>query len=196
MVLALKRCARNLGVPADIVMLTAICVAISHLEETGVVTLVLVVPLRDGPAEQDVVGLLADFRVMQVACEGLSVAGVALQLHSVVKERQWQAPGLTAQYDWPFVNFQWTDVEAHHGFEQVVDLSHNTERLRNPLGIAVEQRDAHFWRLRTSFDKRRYNAEARQRYQKGLIAALEAFLVDPLAPAWLPTDSTSSGRQS
>uniref|UniRef100_A0A7S1WAJ8 Condensation domain-containing protein n=1 Tax=Alexandrium catenella TaxID=2925 RepID=A0A7S1WAJ8_ALECA len=191
LVSALKRCARNLGVSTDIAVLAAICVGLAHLENKGTLTVVLVAPLRDGPAEGDLVGLLADFRVLQVSVEGLSVAGVALQLHCIVKERRWQRPGLTTQWDWPWVNFQWTDMEAHHGLRQVVDLSRRTEMLRTPVGIVAEQPDARSWRLRTSFDRRCYFYQARERYFHGLVLALEALVLNPLVPAWPAANSSS-----
>jgi len=196
LVSALKRCARDLGVSADIVVLTAICVALAYLEQKGTLSIVLVVPQRDGPAESELVGLFADFRVLQVACEGLSVAGVALQLHCIVKERLWQTPGLTTQWEWPFVNFQWTDLEATHGFRQINELNRSSERLRNPAGIVVEQPDPKSWRLRSAFDKQRYNAEAQERFFQGLVMALEACVTDPLALAWPPADTASSGQHA
>merc|ERR1712224_435647 len=124
----------------------------------------MVVPQRDGPSQNDVVGLFADMRHVAVATEGLNFAGVALRLHHVVKERLWCAPGIAVQYDVTMVNFEWTDFDERQGFSQYARLSWRGEASSYPIRLAVDQPDNDTWRIRCSFNKRRHNLERRRKF--------------------------------
>lgn len=78
----------------------------------------MVVPQRDLPGESDMVGLVADMRVLEVRTGGLSYLGTLMQVAHVVRERLWHPPPPMAMAEFPFVNFEWTDFESRHGFCQ------------------------------------------------------------------------------
>uniref|UniRef100_A0A7S0FYZ2 Condensation domain-containing protein n=2 Tax=Pyrodinium bahamense TaxID=73915 RepID=A0A7S0FYZ2_9DINO len=193
-VTALKRHARTLGISINAVMLAAISVGLAYLEERDSVPVVLVVPQRDGPAESDLVGLFADFRLLRVSCGGLSAMGVALQLHHLIRDRLWLAPGPFTQFSHPWVNFQWTDFEAHHGLRQINDLGTWSGHLSNPISIVVEQQDELSWRLCANFDAKKYSPEARERFFKGLVGTMENLVSDPVALAWPPAPAAEGSE--
>ena len=76
-------------------------------------TLNLLAPQRDEPGASDLIGLFVDHRRLDVAVQGLSYAGVCLAAHQAVKRRRWRQPPVIKQNAQPFVNFMWTDFEAH-----------------------------------------------------------------------------------
>lgn len=183
-VTAIRRAAARLGVPDDIAMLTILGIALSWFEGRKRELLAIIVPQRDGPGHNDMVGLFADVRHLSVCTDGLNFVGVALRLHHVVKERLWCAPPLATQYDMTFVNFEWTDFEERHGFTQHVNLIERAESSFHPLRIAVDQPSRNAWRMRVAFDKKQYNDERRTKFFTLFERSLQKFVETPLEPVW------------
>merc|ERR1719254_221533 len=125
----------------------------------------MIVPQRDGPGENDMVGLFSDIRCISVCTEGLSFAGVALRLHHIVKERLWSVPELRTQFDMPMLNFEWTDFQEKQGFVQHVITGERGERSFYPMRAAVDQPGENVWRVRAAFQEGKYEENARDRFQ-------------------------------
>jgi len=181
---ALRGAAARLGVPDDIAMLTVLGIALSWFENRKRELIAMIVPQRDGPGHNDMVGLFADLRHLSVCSDGLNFVGVALRLHHIVKERLWSAPGLAMQYDMTFVNFEWTDFEERYGFTQHVNLIERSESSFHPLRIAVDQPSRDAWRMRVAFHKTQYNEERRNRFFELFERSLHKFVESPLEPVW------------
>eukprot|EP00927_Polykrikos_kofoidii_P000230 TRINITY_DN10096_c0_g1_i1.p1 TRINITY_DN10096_c0_g1~~TRINITY_DN10096_c0_g1_i1.p1 ORF type:complete len:1652 (+),score=286.83 TRINITY_DN10096_c0_g1_i1:113-4957(+) len=181
-VCTIRQAAHRIAVPEDIAMLTLICTTLAWFQERESVLIAMIVPQRDGPSENDMVGLFADARHLIVHTGGLNFAGAALRLQHAVKERRWQAPGLATQSDVPFVNFEWTDFEECQGFAQHVSLMETEENARHPLKVSVEQPDKTSWRMSVGFSLDRYYERDRKRFfalfDKGLFKLFERPLDD------------------
>lgn len=188
-VLAIRQAAALLAVPEDVAVLTVITVALAWFENRHIEPIAIIVPQRDGPSENDMVGLFADVRDLAVRTGGLNLAGVALQLQRSVQERQWRAPCLGDQSDLPMINFEWTDFDQTHGFVQHVNLIERIEFSRHYLKIVVEQPSQGAWRLCVAFEVPRYGPTERGRFFNLLSRAFQLLLERPLDPLW-PTTST------
>eukprot|EP00930_Biecheleria_cincta_P100267 TRINITY_DN91895_c0_g1_i1.p1 TRINITY_DN91895_c0_g1~~TRINITY_DN91895_c0_g1_i1.p1 ORF type:complete len:1448 (-),score=184.65 TRINITY_DN91895_c0_g1_i1:24-4367(-) len=188
-VLAIRQAAALLAVPEDVAVLTVISVALAWFENRHIQPLAIIVPQRDGPAENDMVGLFADVRDLAVRTGGLNLAGVALQLQRSVQERQWRAPCLGDQSDLPMVNFEWTDFDQMHGFAQHVNLTERIEFSRHYLKIVVEQARQGAWRLCVAFEVPRYGPNERVRFFNLLSRAFQLLLERPLDPLWQATST-------
>eukprot|EP00928_Gymnodinium_smaydae_P030424 TRINITY_DN22635_c0_g1_i2.p1 TRINITY_DN22635_c0_g1~~TRINITY_DN22635_c0_g1_i2.p1 ORF type:complete len:1320 (+),score=256.20 TRINITY_DN22635_c0_g1_i2:390-3962(+) len=193
LVMALQGAARRLAVPDEVVMLAALGATLARLENRGIALLSMVVPQRDGPGESDMVGLFADLRVLALQTEGLSLAGLALQVHHSVKERLWCAPPLGVLYDVPMVNFEWTDFESRQGFTQLVQTRSGAEMILNPLKVAVDQPSRGTWRMRNSFDCAVYDHARRERFFELFHECVRFMIEDPLVMVW--PDGKVSGRE-
>jgi len=181
---AIKGAARSLAISDDIVMLTAVGVALAQWKCQGAVPVAMIAPQRDGPGESDMVGLFADIRCFLVLTEGLSFAGAALRLHHIVNERLWRSPPAATQFNMPLVNFEWTDFEVRNGFRQLVRLREGQEQLSHDLKVAVDQPDRHSWRMRVSFDWKLYGQEDQDRFISLFQTSLFALMERPLVPIW------------
>jgi len=181
LVAEVKRAAIALVVTDDILMLAALGITLAKLHGQMCITIQTVAPQRDGPKDSLMVGLFSDNRWIDIRTEGLNHAGVALVLHRLVKERLWRPPPAVGQGDVPFVNFEWTDFEEHHGFAQIVNSSRRETSLSSPLKVAVDQPDRQSWQLRVSFDNDRYPVKEQDRFFDLLEESLEHLIDDPLA---------------
>jgi len=184
-VVAVKRSAQLLAVADDIAMLAVIGVTLSKLDSRPDLAAAIIAPQRDEPGTSETVGLFADIRVLQMITTGLSMAGVALRLHHVVKERIWQAPPVITQSDVPLINFEWTDYEVCHGFTQHASSARwGHEGTFNPIKVVVDQPDRHSWRLRIGFRDDSY-PEAKQEQFVGCFQDSLSLLLDrPLETIW------------
>lgn len=192
-VAALRQAALHLAVTDEILMLTVLGAALGHLQQEARVSFLMVAPQRDGRGESEMVGLFADIRLLTIDPEGLSYAGLALELHHLVKERRWGSPSILVQGEIPFVNFEWTELESHHGFSQMPFSRSGAElSLQNPLKVAVDQGDSGTWRMRTAFDKDIYGEDDRERFFNSFMRGLRSLLEDPLELVWQPTEVTAS----
>jgi len=116
---ALRGVAQRLAVSDEIVMLAGLGVTFARFESQRTMPVHMIVPQRDEPAASEIIGLFADIRQFNMCTDGLSLAGVALRLHRVVKERLWKAPGLMTLAEVPLINFEWTDFDTRNGFAQI-----------------------------------------------------------------------------
>jgi len=183
-VASVRRAARQLSVPDDIAMFTIVGITLAWFENKSTELITMIVPQRDGPSENDMVGLFADCRNLAISTKGLNFAGVALRLHHVVKERLWSTPGIATQFDVPFVNFEWTDFEERQGFSQNIRTFECAESSFYPLRVAVDQPNRDSWRMRVVFDKEKYSEEQRIQFFDLFERALHALLWHPLDPVW------------
>jgi len=191
---AIRRAAHFLTVPEDIAMLTLLGTTLAWFEHQPTEPIAMIVPQRDGPSENDMVGLFADIRHLCVCTAGLSFAGVALRLHHVVKERLWCAPGVATQNELALINFEWTDFDELHGFSQHVSLFEQRENARHPVKIAVEQPDKDTWQMRVAFNPAVYGESERDRFLELFERSLHGFLQEPLGPVWPEDHPDKSAR--
>jgi len=180
----IRNAARYLSVPDDIAILTIIGITLAKFHGNKRELISMIVPQRDGPSENDMVGLFADARTLTVATEGLSFLGVALRLQHVVKERLWCAPGVATQFDMTFVNFEWTDFDARQGFTQRIAQGEHGEASFYPLRVAVDQPTRDAWRMRVVFCKKVYSEWRCNQFFDDFQKSLHGLLVTPLAPVW------------
>lgn len=183
-VMAVRWIARCLSVPDDIVILTVLGISLAWLEDRRCELIAMIVPQRDGPGENDMVGLFADIRHLTICTEGLNFLGVALRLHHVVKERLWTEPGLATQHEVTMVNFEWTDFDERHGFSQHVPFNERGTSSQHPLQVSLDQPSREAWRMRVSFDKMRYPQERRNLFFDYFERSLKSLIEVPLAPVW------------
>merc|ERR1712048_1248487 len=176
--------ASSFAVPDDIAMLAVIGVTLAWFENRFQETIAMIVPQRDGPGESDMVGLFSDLRHLDVCTEGLSLAGVALRLHHVVKERLWRVPQLKTQFDLTMVNFEWTDFEEKSGFSQHIQFHEMGEKSFHPLRIAVDQPEHDVWRMRIVFQEGRFTEEQRRHFLVLFERSLRQLRDSPLELVW------------
>merc|ERR1712032_60779 len=118
------------------------------------------------------------------------MGGVAVQLHHVVKERLWWAPGLTNQNDLPMGNFEWTDFEENNKFVQHVSLVEGKAFTRHSMQVAVEQSCKDEWRMRVAFNLAKFDKEAqRNQFFEFFDRSLAGFIRRPLDLVW-PKDAS------
>eukprot|EP00928_Gymnodinium_smaydae_P016939 TRINITY_DN16432_c0_g1_i2.p1 TRINITY_DN16432_c0_g1~~TRINITY_DN16432_c0_g1_i2.p1 ORF type:complete len:494 (+),score=94.33 TRINITY_DN16432_c0_g1_i2:193-1674(+) len=179
-----KLAAARLAIPPEIALLTVLGVACALFEGRTEQPVVIVAPQRDEPGASELVGLLADFRLLRIKTAGLGLAGVALQLHDDVRERRWSAPQVCTVSETPFLNFEWTVLEAFGSLSQVVNARAEREGLQGPFQVCVDELAVDTWRLRLTLDGKRYDASTRARFADLVETHLQAFIIDPLAPIW------------
>eukprot|EP00927_Polykrikos_kofoidii_P018313 TRINITY_DN18474_c0_g1_i1.p1 TRINITY_DN18474_c0_g1~~TRINITY_DN18474_c0_g1_i1.p1 ORF type:complete len:1546 (-),score=234.08 TRINITY_DN18474_c0_g1_i1:137-4243(-) len=181
---AIRWAANRMAVPEDVAMLTLVGTTLAWFQDRESVLFAMVVPQRDGPAENDMIGLFADIRHLVMQTGGLNFVGAAMRLLHDVQERNWRAPGLATQSDVPFVNFEWTDLEELQGFSQHVRVRNWGESARHPVQISVEQIDRASWRMTVSFSLHRYYEQDRNKFFTLFERCLQAMLERPLDKLW------------
>jgi len=183
-VAAIRASAASLAVPDDIAMLTILGVTLSWHSEKRSQRVAMIVPQRDGPGENDMVGLFSDVRHLSICTSGLSMAGVALRLHHIVKERLWVVPELRTQFELPLLNFEWTDFQEKQGFAQHVQCAERGESSFHPLRVAVDQPQRDIWRLRVAFQEGAYDSQQRETFFELFERSLGMLRYDPLGLVW------------
>lgn len=183
-VAAIRHSASRLAVPDDIAMLTLLSVTLAWFSDKAMEQVAMIVPQRDGPGENDMVGLFSDVRHLCICTEGLSFAGVALRLHHIVKERLWTVPAVRTQFDLTLFNFEWTDFQEKHGFVQHVTCNERGESSFHPLRVAVDQPERHVWRLRVAFQEDRFTEQQRERFFNLFEKSLSMLQNNPLDLVW------------
>jgi hypothetical protein len=184
MVQCVRAAAHILSVPFDIALLTIIGIALAWFENKRLETISMIVPQRDGLAENEMVGLFADFRHVNICTDGCNFVGVALELDRVVKERLWRRPGIATQFDLPMVNFEWTDFDEVGGFMQHISPFDRQENPPYPLKVAVEQPGPDQLRFRVAFRLSDYGEPKRDEFFRLLDKSFRAFLEQPLSRIW------------
>lgn len=183
-VTAIRLSAHRLAIPEDIALLSVIGVTLAWFQGQRVMPIAIIVPQRDGPEHNEMVGLFADFRQLCVCTDNLSFAGVALYLHNLVKERLWRSPGLATQFDIPLLNFEWTDFDEHGGFSQHVKLYERAESIRYPMKVVVEQSSRDNWRMRVAFQASMFDEGQRQHFFQLWERSFRGLLERPLDLVW------------
>jgi hypothetical protein len=183
-VLAIRDAARKLAVSNEIAILTGLGVTFARFEIQRTMPVHMIVPQRDEPASSEIVGLFADIRQFNICTDGLSVAGVALRLHRVVKERLWTPPGFMTLAEVPLINFEWTDLDARNGFAQMPQTGERPEMLMNPFKVSVDEPGGGCWRLRIVFDSHRYPETEQRRFIDILETTLRQLVYEPTALVW------------
>eukprot|EP00931_Biecheleriopsis_adriatica_P062238 TRINITY_DN37486_c0_g1_i1.p1 TRINITY_DN37486_c0_g1~~TRINITY_DN37486_c0_g1_i1.p1 ORF type:complete len:1502 (-),score=300.09 TRINITY_DN37486_c0_g1_i1:46-4551(-) len=180
----LREGARRLAVPEDVALLTVVALALGWFHGCRSQPFVTIVPQRDGDAEQDMVGLLADFRRLTLHTGGLNFAGAALLLHRTVRERLWTETGLATQNDAPMVNCMWTDFDSPHGFTQQFRPNRRRQFSRYPLQVSVEQSGIDLWHLSVTFRLSSHSQAEQDRFFFLLEESLLRLCRRPLDPLW------------
>eukprot|EP00913_Durusdinium_trenchii_P013470 g12650.t1 len=175
-----KKAALKLAVSDEILLLSALGISIGKMHNKAAQTLHVLAPQRDDAAASDLIGLFVDHRRLEVPIQGLQYAGVALALHLTVKDRQWRAPPVVGGGNAPFVNFMWTDFEAHHGFEPIPTQKGKETSAAAPIQIGIVQPDRECWRILCTF-KKSYTEDQVNRFYATLSEAVRCLIEDPFA---------------
>merc|ERR1719330_741112 len=173
-----------LAVPDDIALMAVIGVTLSWFKKRSTEVVTMIAPQRDGPGENDMVGLFSDIRCISICTEGLSFAGVTLRLHYIVKERLWSVPELGTQFDMAMLNFEWTDFQEKQGFVQHVTCGERGERSFYPLRVAVDQPGQDVWRVRAAFQEGKFEENHREKFQRLFEDGLRMLRDRPLDLVW------------
>ncbi|KAF4735712.1 hypothetical protein FOZ63_034100 [Perkinsus olseni] len=201
--LVLQSVGRKLGAPLDVVLLAAIVLA--TVRERGwrkVAKATLVVPLRDGPTEHQLVGLFADLRNVDIPLEDIpgdkgkpcatSVLNFALTLRHMVKFRRWTIPTPLSSCERLLVNLlpaQFpSESDGPERFEQnlrILPLPHGSSvSATRTLEIACDQTSRDSWALRFKCRQPDYTREDLARWLEHFQGALRDMVVDPMRPLY------------
>jgi hypothetical protein len=156
----------RLAVPIDVLLLSAIASALARLWHwTDVVELALVVPLRDGPHEAEVVGFLADQRNIDIPLMGkelTTLASVVQTIHLLRRKRGWKIPAPFTNCERTLVNIVQANFPEKACFKQELALQQHeaaTGTLYRPMELYVEQIEPHMWTLKARCRLREYSSE-------------------------------------
>jgi acyl-coenzyme A synthetase/AMP-(fatty) acid ligase len=173
-VAVVQAAANRLSVPVDVLFLSAIVIALARL--WGIekcVEMALVVPLRDGPHEADVVGFLADQRNLDVPLHGgpalATLTGVVQTVHALRRARGWKIPEPFTNCERTLVNIVQANFPKEIVMKQELLIQQHelaTGVLYRPMELYVEQIDMYMWSLKARCRLRDYSPEKFVRFCK------------------------------
>lgn len=169
-VLVAQAAAQRLAVPIDVLWLSATAAALCRLWDLrSHVELALVVPLRDGAHEAEVVGFLADQRYIDIPLVGelTTLNSVVQAVHSVRRKRDWKFPDPFSNCNRTLVNIVQASFPKNVPFRQELLLQQHenmTGSLYRPMELYIEQVDAHMWTLKARCRRREYSYEKFQKF--------------------------------
>ena len=187
-VLIAQAAAKRLSVPIDVLFLSAIVCALARLWSfRTVVEMALVVPLRDGPHEADVIGFLADQRNLDVPLDSDfgSLASVVQTIHFLRKNRAWTIPEPFSNCQRTLVNIVQASFPENAPFKQELLLQqneHKTGTLFRPMELYVEQVDLYMWTLKARCRMREYSEEKLRKFCDIFKNVVTDLLVRPNSP--------------
>lgn len=197
-VFALKRAAMQFGAPLDALLLALSGAAIMRAGGQDVVDLTLYTPMRDGPGESGLVGLLADWRDLAIHADIATgtVLGVVLETARAVRMRDWAVFNALRKPEAIMVNFQLLDAAppgSRAGFVQLgeelwrIDENMNTETRSDQLGwvpqklsITIEQQDDEVWWLLMKCGLETHPPPWMRRFVKSFEDIFWALLTEPM----------------
>ena len=161
-----QKAAKNLACPIDVLFLSAVACALARIWGwTDLIPLALIVPLRDGPHEAEVVGFLADQRNLDIQippthfCSLLSVVNA---VHTVRRKRAWQIPEPFSNCERTLVNIVQASYPANALFKQELLLQqheHAETQLYRPMELYIEQVEPCMWSLKARCRRAEYDEE-------------------------------------
>ncbi|EER15447.1 hypothetical protein Pmar_PMAR018801 [Perkinsus marinus ATCC 50983] len=201
--LVLHSVGRRLGAPLDVVLLAAIVLA--SVRERGwrrVAKATLVVPLRDGPTEHQLVGLFADLRNIDIPLEDVpedngqpcatSVLNLVLTLRHIIKFRRWTIPTPLSSCERLLVNLlpaQFpSETDTSGRFEQNLNIiplpQGSSVSATRAMDIACDQTSRYSWALRFKCRQPDYTREDLASWLRHFQDALRDMVVDPMRPLY------------
>jgi acyl carrier protein len=170
-VLVAQAAARSLAVPIDVLFLSAIAASLARLWNwADLVQLALVVPLRDGPHEAEVVGFLADQRNIDIPLIGrnlTSLATVVQVVHALRRARGWEIPSPFTNCERTLVNIVQANFPEDARFRQELVIQQHEAAmgmLYRPMELYVEQLQPYMWSLKARCRLREYSPEKFERF--------------------------------
>lgn len=138
----------TIGVPPDHLLVTAIAAAFACISKQLEVKISLIVPMRDGAGEGQVIGNLATTRHLELWFGGRSSLAVALDLSTRLRRREWHlCDVIDEDGDRLFVNVR--DIPKLEGaaavMEDVNTKSSKTRFVRNVMEMFVDRESAKSW---------------------------------------------------
>ena len=164
-VIVAQAAAKRLSVPIDVLLLSAVVCSLSRLWNfRNLVEMALVVPLRDGPHEADVVGFLADQRNLDVPLNTkfATITNVVQTVHFLRRTRAWTIPAPFSNCQRTLVNIVQATFPDNVPFKQEVLLQQyeqTTGSLYRPMELYIEQVDTFMWSLKARCRMREYSLE-------------------------------------
>ena len=187
-ILIAQAAAKRMSVPIDVLLLSAIVCALARLWHIrSLVEMALVVPLRDGPHEADVIGFLADQRNLDVPIESefATIASVVQTIHFLRRTRAWKIPQPFSNCQRTLVNIVQASFPENAPFKQELLLQqheHSTGVLFRPMELYVEQVDSYTWTMKARCRMREYSAEKFQNFCDLFKKVVTDLLVNPNLP--------------
>ena len=181
-----ERASQRLSCPLDVLLLSSVACVLARLWGwTELVELALIVPLRDGPHEADVVGFLADQRNLDVPLIGRTtgvccLVSVVETVHALRRKRGWRIPEPFSNCQRTLVNIVQANFPDASLFKQELLLQQNEAPsgvLYRPMELYIEQIDKHLWTLKARCRRREYSEEKFAKF----VDLFKSIIVDMLA---------------
>jgi len=171
-----------IGVPSDHLLLAAIIVAFIVTTGLQEANLTLIVPMRDGYGESDVVANLATTRHLTLRVQGRSFLGIAMDVSTRLRRREWGfSDPLTDSGDRLLVNIRGIPrLKGARTINEPVDTKRSTTRyVRNLMEMFVDQETDSRWTISMGIR----NDLSGKVFASALRHALKSFASDPLVIA-------------
>jgi len=221
--LALRKCAVSYGVPLEVLLLSAVAGALfragvsdSNGRLTGalqcdrtseelsnrlqLLTLLLYAPMRDGVANETMVGLFSDWREVSLAADGnagnISVVGLAVHLASLIRSRRWIKGCPLQNLERILVNIVALDERPHGArslqqtrFHEYKDGPWRNQKKRNwrrgslrPMRLTLEQYELNCWWLSMDLCDLQFSPAWCRRFICSLERTVRDLIYAPLSP--------------
>lgn len=182
----LRDAAERLAISVDTAMVLVISVAAARCLQARTQPICLVAPQRDEAGADEMIGLLADFREFDLCTEGLSFAGAAARLQSIIRDREWHVHRTSVQHLAVWINLEWTVLQGKHGFSQVGNfINRKSTRIDHAVDVVVDEPCADTFRIHISTDSERFfSRQGGCGLGRALEESLRSFVRDPLAAIW------------
>eukprot|EP00928_Gymnodinium_smaydae_P021165 TRINITY_DN18239_c0_g5_i1.p1 TRINITY_DN18239_c0_g5~~TRINITY_DN18239_c0_g5_i1.p1 ORF type:complete len:1675 (-),score=293.08 TRINITY_DN18239_c0_g5_i1:142-5031(-) len=199
---AIAAAASRYRVPLDTALLGMVTCALARADGVDTMEFTLYAPMRDGPEDAMGVGLFSDWRdlALTVDFDLATTLGVILQASHKIAHRQWSVFNALRKPDRKIVNIQPLDFGRRAGFVNLGEnLWHGGDRLhkqeprpaqlsyaQQEVTVVIEQQDELTWWILMSAGHDKRPTAWMRRFVYAFGAALDAFLLTPLAPVHRP----------
>ena len=185
-----ERAAARLACPIDLLLLSAVACSLARLWGwTDCVELALMVPLRDGPHEADVVGFLADQRNFDIPLLSnpslCTLMTVVQTVHALRRKRGWTIPTPFSNCQRTLVNIVQANFPTGVPFRQELLLQQQEADygfLYRPMELYIEQVDVHMWSFKARCRAREYSLEKWENFVQIFKQVIVEMLTNPNTP--------------
>jgi len=165
---------RKYGIPPEVLLLGIVACGVARAGRTESCDFTMYAPCRDGHADQQGIGLFADWRDLTVNTpEDCTIIGVIWDVHEKIRRREWTIFNCARKPDRAYVNFQLNDSwkrGSRDGFQQLhedswkhgeTEWKFDEERkdchvMNQPMSFNIEQESEYAWWISCSLDYYQY----------------------------------------